>query len=62
MNSLQYFFHPLRQVSLPAKREPVLWQAGAQCIFNREGAVEVGGHVGGVVVSKIEMFGGLEIQ
>ena len=55
-------YNPLRQVGLPAKRVPAPRQARAQCIFKREGAVEVGGHVAGVEVSKIKMFGGLQIQ
>jgi hypothetical protein len=39
-----------------------LRQIGSQCVFKGEGAVEVGGHVAGIVVSKIKMFGGLLVQ
>jgi hypothetical protein len=42
-------YNPLRQIS-------------AQGVFKGEGAVEVGGHVNGVEVSKIKMFGGLQVQ
>ena len=42
-------YNPLRQIGLPAKREPVLKQAGAQGVFKGKGLVEIGGHVAGVV-------------
>lgn len=55
-------YDPPRQVGPPAKRVPVLRQVSAQCVFKTKGAVEVGGHVGGVMVAKLKMFGGLQIQ